>query len=78
MFVEVRVHLQESLQGTKKKKKSGLDQACQIFKHHARQELVISRHAIVRGKEPYITYRVYPCDDDPQRTEIPVRMLEVF
>ena len=52
--------------------------ACQIFTHHDRQELAISRHAIVRGKKPYITYRVYPCDDDPLREEIPVRMLEVF
>ena len=43
-----------------------------------RQELAISRHAIVRGKKPYITYRVYPSDDDPLREEIPVRMLEVF
>lgn len=78
MLVEVRVHLQKSLQGTLDKAKSGLDQACQIFTHHDRQELAISRHAIVRGKKPYITYRVYPCDDDPLREEIPVRMLEVF
>ena len=54
MFVEVRVHLQKSLQGTLDKAKSGLDQACQIFTHHDRQELAISRHAIVRGKKPYI------------------------
>lgn len=52
MFVEVRVHLQKSLQGTLDKAKSGLDQACQIFTHHDRQELAISRHAIVRGKKP--------------------------